>query len=160
MGRRPREVREIGARKRAPRPTAREWPKGCTGSREEGRRRARRYRQGATIPAKAKAKGKGAGAKGKGAAGGPAFFAKLKSLTQEERTQLRSPDTTEEEKSQLYKKAGLTDAEIEQMAEMRKNFGGGGGGSAAAAVAADVVAAADLPAVATGLEDRNSERMT
>ncbi len=78
-------------------------------------------------PAKAKAKGKGAGAKGKGA-GGPAFFAKLKSLTQEERTQLRSPDTTEEEKSQLYKKAGLTDAELEQMAEMRKNMGGGGGG--------------------------------
>jgi HlyD family secretion protein len=77
-------------------------------------------------PAKAKAKGKGAGAKGKGA-GGPAFFAKLKSLTQEERTQLRSPDTTEEEKSQLYKKAGLTDAELEQMAEMRKNGGGGGG---------------------------------
>jgi HlyD family secretion protein len=79
-------------------------------------------------PAKAKAKGKGAGAKGKGAGGGPAFFAKLKSLTQEERTQLRAPDTTEEEKSQLYKKAGLTDAEVEQMAEMRKNFGGGGGG--------------------------------
>ena len=78
-------------------------------------------------PAKAKGKAKGAGAKGKGA-GGPAFFAKLKSLTQEERTQLRSPDTTEEEKSQLYKKAGLTDAEVEQMAEMRKNFGGGGGG--------------------------------
>ena len=78
-------------------------------------------------PAKAKGKAKGAGAKGKGA-GGPAFFAKLKSLTQEERTQLRSPDTTEEEKSQLYKKAGLTDAELEQMAEMRKNMGGGGGG--------------------------------
>jgi HlyD family secretion protein len=77
--------------------------------------------------AKAKPKGKGAGAKGKGA-GRPAFFAKLQSLSQEERTQLRSPDTTEAEKSQLYKKAGLTDAEIDQMAEMRKNFGGGGGG--------------------------------
>jgi HlyD family secretion protein len=77
--------------------------------------------------AKAKPKGKGAGAKGKGA-GRPAFFAKLKSLSQEESTQLRSPDTTEAEKSQLYKKAGLTDAEIDQMAEMRKNFGGGGGG--------------------------------
>jgi HlyD family secretion protein len=82
-------------------------------------------------PAKAKAKGKGAGgmAKGKGAGGNrPAFFEKLKSLSQEERTQLRSPDASEEEKSQLYKKAGLTDAELEQMAEMRKSFGGGGGG--------------------------------
>ena len=68
---------------------------------------------------------------------------------------MRSPDTTEEEKSQLYKKAGLTDAEIEQMAEMRKNFGGGGG---SAAVGGGVVAAADLPAAATGREDRNSER--
>jgi RND family efflux transporter MFP subunit len=82
-------------------------------------------------PAKAKAKGKGAGgfAKGKGAGGNrPAFFEKLKSLSQEERTQLRSPDASEEEKSALYKKAGLTDSELEQMAEMRKNFGGGGGG--------------------------------
>jgi len=80
---------------------------------------------------KAKAKGKGAGgsAKGKGGrGGGAAFFAKLKSLTDEERSQLRSPSTSEEEKSQLYKKAGLTDAEMQQMAEMRKNFGGGGPG--------------------------------
>jgi multidrug efflux pump subunit AcrA (membrane-fusion protein) len=73
-------------------------------------------------PSKAKAKRKG------GFGGGPAFFAKLKSLSQEERSQLRDPTTTEEEKSQLYKKAGLTDAEIQQMAEMRKNFQGGGGG--------------------------------
>jgi HlyD family secretion protein len=80
--------------------------------------------------AKAKAKGKGAGgfAKGKGAGGNrPAFFTKLQKLSQDERTQLRSPDTSEEEKSQLYKKAGLTDEELTQMAEMRKNFGGGGG---------------------------------
>jgi HlyD family secretion protein len=82
-------------------------------------------------PAKAKGKGKGAGgfAKGKGAGGNrPAFFTKLQSLSQEERTKLRSPEATEEEKSQLYKKAGLTDEEVTQMAEMRKNFGGGGGG--------------------------------
>ena len=75
------------------------------------------------------AKAKGKGARGKGAGrGGPAFFAKLQSLSQEERTQLRSPDTSEEEKNKLYKKAGLSDAEIQQMQEMRKNFGGGGGG--------------------------------
>ncbi len=75
--------------------------------------------------------------------------------------QLRSPDLSEEDKKQLYKKAGLTDAEIQQMAEMRKNFGGGGGGGGfggggPAAAAVVVVAAAD-PA-ARGREDRTSER--
>jgi HlyD family secretion protein len=76
-------------------------------------------------PAKAKAKGKGAGgaAKGKGGrgGGGGAIFAKLKGLSAEEKGQLRTG--SDEEKAEIAKKAGLTDAEIEQM----KNFGGGGG---------------------------------
>ncbi len=54
-------------------------------------------------------------AKGKrGGGGGAAFFAKLQSLSPEDRAQLRSPDASEEEKAQLLKKAGLTDAEIQQ----------------------------------------------
>ncbi len=73
-------------------------------------------------PAKAKAKAKGKGGRG----GGAAFFEKLKSLSAEERQQLKS--ASPEERTALLKKAGLSDAEIQQMAEMRKNFGGGGGG--------------------------------
>ncbi len=56
------------------------------------------------------------------------IFQKLQKLSDEERSQLRSPDTSAEEKAELYKKAGVTDAEIQQMQEMRKNFGGGRGG--------------------------------
>ena len=57
-----------------------------------------------------------------------AVFQKLQKLSDEERSQLRSPDTSAEEKAELYKKAGVTEAEIQQMQEMRKNFGGGRGG--------------------------------
>jgi HlyD family secretion protein len=70
-------------------------------------------------PAKAKAKAKGKRAGG----GGAAFFQKIQSLSPDERAQLKT--ASPEERTQLLKKAGLSDAEIEQM---RKNFGGGGGG--------------------------------
>jgi HlyD family secretion protein len=74
--------------------------------------------------AKAKAKGKGGMAKGKGGRGGAggAIFAKLKGLSDEEKGSLFRG--TDEEKAEVAKKAGLTDAEIEQM----KSFGGRGGG--------------------------------
>ena len=58
--------------------------------------------------------------------GGAAFFQKLKSLSQEDRAQLKS--ASPEERNALLHKAGLTDSEIEQMDQMRRNFGGGGGG--------------------------------
>jgi len=81
---------------------------------------------GAADPAKAKAKAKGTAKKKGGFGGGNPAFAKLKSLSQEERASLRTG--TEEEKTQLYKKAGMTDAEIEQVSQMMRNFQGGGGG--------------------------------
>jgi HlyD family secretion protein len=77
-------------------------------------------------PAKAKAKAKAKGAGRGGAMGG--IFQKFQKLSQEERAQLKSQDTSEETKAELYKKAGITDAEVQQMLEMRKNFSGGGGG--------------------------------
>ena len=67
------------------------------------------------APAKAKAKGKGAGR--------PAFMSKI---TPEIRAQMR--DATEAERSDILKKAGLTDDEIEQMKQMRANRPPGGGG--------------------------------
>ena len=79
----------------------------------------------------AAAKGKGASgkARGKGAGGAMgAVFAKMAKLSDEERQQLRSPRPREEEKTEILKKAGLTDEEeIEQMAQMRTKSGGGGG---------------------------------
>ena len=79
---------------------------------------------GAGKMAGAAAKGKASGkARGKGAGGG--FFAKMKNLSSEDREQMKT--ASPEEKAQLLKKAGLTDEEIEQMAERMKNFGGGGG---------------------------------
>jgi HlyD family secretion protein len=77
-------------------------------------------------PAKAKGKTGGGMAKKGGRGGGGAFFAKLQSLSQEERAQLRT--ASEEDRMQLLKKAGLTDEEIAQMAQMGRNRGGGGGG--------------------------------
>ena len=77
-------------------------------------------------PAKAKGKGAGGAAKGKGGRGGGAFFAKLQSLSPEERAQMKT--ASPEERLELLKKAGLTDAEIEQMSQMRRGGGGGGGG--------------------------------
>jgi HlyD family secretion protein len=77
-------------------------------------------------PARAKGKGAGGFAKGKGAGGrgaGNPIMAKLKGLSAEEKGQLFRSGT-DEEKAEIAKKAGLTDAELEQM----KSFGGGGGG--------------------------------
>jgi len=84
-------------------------------------------KEGAPGKPKGKGKGKGAGAKGKGGGGfaNNPVFAKLQSLTPEEKASMRS--MSPEERLELYKKAGLTDAEIEQMAQMRKGGGGGGG---------------------------------
>ena len=76
-------------------------------------------------PAKAKGKGPGGVAK-KGGRGGGAFFAKLQTLSPEERAQMKT--ASPEERLELLKKAGLTDAEIEQMSQMRRGGGGGGGG--------------------------------
>jgi HlyD family secretion protein len=83
--------------------------------------------KGAGDPAKAKGKGAGGLAKGKGGrGGGGAFFAKLQTLSPEERAQMKT--ASPEERLELLKKAGLTDAEIEQMSQMRRGGGGGGGG--------------------------------
>jgi hypothetical protein len=74
-------------------------------------------------------KGKAAGkARMKGGAGGAmgAIFAKMKNMSSADREQMKT--ASPEERVEIMKKAGLTDAEIEQMAQMRRNFGGGGGG--------------------------------
>jgi HlyD family secretion protein len=68
----------------------------------------------------AKAKRKGGGA------GGAAFFSKIQALDPDERAKLRG--ASDEERTAILKKAGLTDAEIEQMNQMRQNGGGGGPG--------------------------------
>ncbi len=66
--------------------------------------------------------------KGAGGAGGnrPAFFQKLQTLSQEERTKMRT--ASDEERTALLKKAGFTDEEIEQMRQRMSGGGGGGGG--------------------------------
>jgi HlyD family secretion protein len=72
--------------------------------------------------AKGKAKTKG---RTKGAGGGPAFFAKLRNLPPEDRAKMKT--ASDEEREALYKKAGLTDEEIDQIKQFRANGGGGGG---------------------------------
>ena len=74
-------------------------------------------------PAKAKGKGAGGFAKKGGRGAGNPIMAKLKGLSAEEKGQLFRSGT-DEEKAEIAKKAGLTDAELEQM----KSFGGRGGG--------------------------------
>ncbi len=71
-------------------------------------------------PAAAKAKRKGGGM-----GGGGAFFQKLQSLSEEDRAKMRT--ASDEERTELMKKAGLTADEIEQMKQMRANRGQGGG---------------------------------
>ncbi len=76
------------------------------------------------------AKGAGA-AKGKRAGGGgfmnnPIFQKMQKNLTPEEMASMRG--ASPEDREALMKKAGLTDEEIETMAQMRRNMGGGRGG--------------------------------
>lgn len=74
------------------------------------------------------AKGKGAGKgqrKGGGAAGGGAFMQKFQSISAEDRAKMKS--ASEEERTAILKKAGFTDAELDQMKQMRAGGGGGGG---------------------------------
>ncbi len=80
-------------------------------------------KKGGDPAAKSKARAKGA--RGPGGPGG-ALFAKFQNLSAEERAQLKT--ASPEERLQLLKKAGLTDAEIEQMSQMRRGGGGPGGG--------------------------------
>src|SRR5271157_1712464 len=97
--------------------------------------------EGATEPGKAapaagkggdpaKAKGDLAKAKGrtKGAGGGGfgAFGAKFQNMAPEDRAKLRT--ASPEERSEILKRAGFTDDEIEQMQQMRAGGGGGGFG--------------------------------
>jgi RND family efflux transporter MFP subunit len=90
--------------------------------------------------AKGKAKGEGSEkgkARRKGGGGmaalGP-IFQKLGSLPEDERAKLRDPGLSEDERSALMKKAGVTDAEIAQMKQAMEQmkaqggFGGGGPG--------------------------------
>jgi HlyD family secretion protein len=74
---------------------------------------------GAADPAKAKGTPKKKGGFG---GGNNPMMAKLKNLSAEEKTQLFRG--TDEEKAEVAKKAGITDAELDTM----KNFRGGGGG--------------------------------
>lgn len=72
--------------------------------------------------AKAKAKSK---AKGKGGGFG-ALGEKFRNIPPEDLAKMRSG--TDEERTEILKKAGFTDAEIEQAKQMRQNGGGGGFG--------------------------------
>jgi RND family efflux transporter MFP subunit len=72
---------------------------------------------------KAKAKGKRAG--GGGGMGGP-MGAIFQNLSPEDRAKLRT--ATDEERTEILKRAGATDEMIEQMQQMRRNGGGPGGG--------------------------------
>jgi hypothetical protein len=78
---------------------------------------------GGGDPAKSKRKG------GRGGAGGfGAFGAKFQNIPPEDRAKMKT--ASEEERTEILKKAGFTDEELEQMRQMRANggFGGGGGG--------------------------------
>ena len=92
------------------------------------------------------------------AGGGSAVFAKLKSLSRRREAQLKTAQPTKR-RAEILKKAGLTDAEIEQMAEMRRAGGGGGGGGGRRRWRRRSAAAA-VRAAATGREDRISESRT
>ncbi|WP_165218909.1 efflux RND transporter periplasmic adaptor subunit [Aquisphaera insulae] len=72
------------------------------------------------------AKAKGKGARGRGGPGGGAFFEKFKNIAAEDKAKLKTG--TEEEKAEIFKKAGFTDEELEQMKNFRPGGGGGPGG--------------------------------
>jgi len=72
----------------------------------------------------AKAKGKGKGAR-KGAGLGGALAEKMKNVSPEDLDKMRSG--TDEERAEILKKAGFTDAELNQMRQMRQAGGGQGG---------------------------------
>jgi HlyD family secretion protein len=82
-------------------------------------------KKGAAVagdPAKAKAKGTAKKKGGFGKGGNPAMAKLFGGMSDEERAQFRN--ASPEEKAEIFKKAGLSEADIEQM----KNFRGGGGG--------------------------------
>ncbi len=76
-----------------------------------------------TDPAKAKTKAR---TKGAGGGFGGAFAAKFQSISPEDRAKMKG--ASEEERAEILKRAGFTDAEIEQMKQMRGQRGAGGGG--------------------------------
>lgn len=69
-----------------------------------------------------KPKGKRAG----GAGFNPAMFQKLQNLSEDERAQMKT--ASPEEREALMRKAGFSDAELEQMKQMGQRRGGGGPG--------------------------------
>lgn len=73
----------------------------------------------------AKAKGKGKGARKGGGMGG-AFAEKMKNIPPEDLAKMRSG--TDEERAEILKKAGFSDAEMDQLKQMRQGGGGGGPG--------------------------------
>ncbi len=75
-----------------------------------------------TAKGKGKAQGKG---RARGAGGG-AFSEKFKNIAAEDRAKLKG--ATEEERAAIFKKAGFTGEELEQMRQMRERMQQGGGG--------------------------------
>jgi HlyD family secretion protein len=73
----------------------------------------------------AKGKGKGQGKGKRGGGGGAAFFQKFQNMTPDDRDQLKS--ASPEERTQILKRAGFTDDELQQMQQMQQGGGGGGG---------------------------------
>jgi RND family efflux transporter MFP subunit len=72
------------------------------------------------------AKAEGGAAAAGGAGPNPAMFQKFQNISPEDRQKLR--DASDEDRKAIMKKAGFTDAEIQQMDQMRQNGGFGGGG--------------------------------
>ena len=97
--------------------------KGAPGADAKGKGAPGAEGKGDGAPAdKAKAKGKGR----RGGGPNPAMFQKFQNITPEDREKMK--DASEEERAAIMKKAGFTDAELEQMKQMRANGGGFGGG--------------------------------
>lgn len=71
-------------------------------------------------------------AKGQRKGGGnPAMmqiFQKMRNLSSDEQAKMRDPSLPEDERKALLKKAGVTDSEMQQLEQMRQQFGGPGGG--------------------------------
>lgn len=71
----------------------------------------------------------GAEAKKKAAGGADmrAIFQKMQNLSAEDQAKLRDPALSESERADLMRSAGVTDAEMQQLQQMRSQFEGGGG---------------------------------
>ena len=76
--------------------------------------------------AEGKPGGGGPGGGGPGGGANSAMFKKFQNISAEDREKLAT--ATDEEKKAIMKKAGFTDAELEQMEKMRSSGGFGGGG--------------------------------